>query len=1185
MYLKAIELHGFKSFPEKTRIAFEPGMSAVVGPNGSGKSNISDGIRWVLGETRSSQLRGSGKMEDIIFGGTQKRSPMGFASVSLILDNSERSFDLDKDEIAVTRKYYRGGDSEYYINGARVRLRDIYELFLDTGLGKNGYSIVGQGKISEIVTAKPEGRREIFEEASGIAKFRYKKNEAEKSLSGAQDNITRLSDILITLESRVEPLEKDSKKAKEFIALSQEKKGMEISLWLGTIDRSKALMGEQQRKKEILTEDYDAVQRQLVQSEEYLEKRYLEANALLTKNDENVALMRDIQQEISERASQKAVLESQIAYNTQQINALQIEIENFDEQSNASGGQRQAAEQELSLLLSQIEEEKQNQEKIEGQIDELSEKLRQADGEKGRLIGEINSNQRDLQDEKIQLHGLFTQEVSLNESLEKALEEKEKAAGYSSQVQGQVADLEEFISGAQEQITSHQNIKNGLAMKQGAVNNRLLQAAEALRANGAKQTEISGKIRLLSELENNMDGFAQSVKAVLTQGKNGALGGILGSVAQLISVEKGYETAVEIALGYALQNVVVENEISAKRAIEFLKNNRGGRATFLPLDTIKPSHFSEKLPPDAKTADSVITCEGRYKNIISNLLGRTIISQDLNSASTLAKSLGYRYRIVTLDGQQINSGGSFTGGSVSKSAGLFTRKGEIEELKIQLQNLKNQLPEIEKSQGEVQNSLDLLNSQIAGCQAEIAQLNEDRINAELEKAKQEQLLKQYQSAYTIQSGIAENAVSALKSIEEKRGEISGKITACEEKITLLDEKLSGMGLEGDDFVGEQNRLTKELQEIKLKAVSLDGRVQLQKSLLSQIDLLRQSQQLRRDKMQADMDFARGDTAEKEGQIALLLDQTALAKEEIRAKEEENKGFIALRMEIEGERNQINSSNKRLSMDKEELSRKLAQISERIDAMESSYDEIITKLWEEYELTVQTARPFLIEVADEGQMKRDLSAVKSAIKRLGNVNLGAIEEYKEVFEKYTFLKGQLSDLEQSKNQLTKLITSLNGEMKTLFNQSFEIINNKFGTIFGELFGGGSGKLVLTNQEDVLSSGIDIVVSPPGKVIKSLMALSGGEQSLVAIALYFAILEHNPSPFCVLDEIEAALDDVNVVRYANYLHRISQHTQFIVITHRRGTMEAADVLYGVTMQEDGISKLLKLDASNLSASLIN
>ena len=1185
MYLKAIELHGFKSFPEKTRIAFEKGMSAVVGPNGSGKSNISDAIRWVLGETRSSQLRGSGKMEDIIFGGTQKRSPMGFASVSLILDNSQRSFDIDKDELAMTRKYYRGGDSEYYINGARVRLRDIYELLLDTGLGKNGYSIVGQGKISEIVTSKPEGRREIFEEASGIAKFRYKKNEAEKSLAGAQDNITRLSDILINLESRVEPLEKESKKAKEFINLAQQKKGMEISLWLSTVDESKALIRDQQRRLEIFSDDYSSVEKKLEESEEYLEKRYLESNALLSKNDENIGQIRAIEQEISDISSQRAVLQSQKAYNQQKLQDLQKELESFDEQNLQAKDKRQEAVEQISLLQAQLEEKRRNQKELETKLFELSEKAKQADGAKGELLGKINGSQTLLQDKRLELHGLSTQKNSLNESFEKAQTEGDKAKDYASQVEKQVGELAGFISSAQDEITRNQNIKNGLTLKEKTIVDRLSKAKENIRTNGVKQNETAGRIRLLTDLENSMSGFAQSVKAVLNQGKNGSLGGILGSVAQLISVEKGYETAVEIAAGYALQNVVVESEANAKRAIEYLKTTNNGRATFLPLDTIKPAAFNEKLPDWAKTADSVITTDDKYKNVISSLLGRTIIVEDLNRASSLAKALNYRYRIVTLDGQQINAGGSFTGGSVSKSTGLFTRKGEIEDLKTALQNLKNALPSLEKAQGEVQNSLDLIASQMAACDGEIAQLSEDKMSAELENAKQQQLLNQYISACEIQKAIIDNSTQALKSNEENSQRAQNEIENIVKTLAVLDEELKNLGQEDNEALAAQSGFVEELQQLKIEAVGLEGKIQLAESGLSQLDLIEQSAQQRRDKISEEIEFAKAENSLKDEELEKLAQDISLSKEKIKAKEAENQSFVALRMEIEGERNQINSSNKRLLQEKEDLSRQVAKISEKIATLETSYDDIISKLWEEYELTVQTAREFVVVIEDEVQMKKDLAAVKSAIKRLGNVNLGAIEEYKEVFEKYSFLKSQLSDLEQSKSQLTKLITSLNGEMKTLFSQSFEIINTNFGKIFSELFGGGSGKLVLTDPEDVLNSGIEIIVSPPGKVIKSLTALSGGEQALVAIAIYFAILAHSPAPFCVLDEIEAALDDVNVTRYANYLHRISDQTQFIVITHRRGTMEAADVLYGVTMQEDGISKLLKLDANNLSASLIN
>ena len=1185
MYLKAIELHGFKSFPDKTRIAFDKGMTAVIGPNGSGKSNISDAIRWVLGETSGKELRSAGKMEDIIFGGTSQRGPMGFASVSLILDNSDRSFDMDTDEVSVTRKYYRGGDGEYFINGNRVRLKDIYELFLDTGLGKSGYSIVGQGKISQIVTAKPENRREIFEEASGISKFRYKKNEAEKKLSGAQENIVRLTDILLNLEERVGPLEKESKKAKEYLKLSEEKRGMEISLWLQTVEKNKSLIRDQQRKLEVFQNDFENVEKLIAEKEAYIENRYFESNDLIRKGEENQNTIRALEQQIADKNSEKAVLENQAQYDTQRGAELVKELELFSSEEGNIEQRREQINTELCTMQQKKLELNNECEAIQHEITQLSEDAKKADAQKGALLEKETNLRTEIQDSKLELVSLTTQNQSVMESSRKAQAEIETNRKYLDEVNTQINELKGFISEADEGITRNTNIKNGISLKLASVKEKLEKAVEKQNLNSEKQRDAENKIRLLTEMENNLDGFQKSVKDVLSNGKNGRLKGIIGTVAQLISVQKGYETAIEIALGYALQNIVVQDETSAKYAIEFLKNNRAGRATFLPLDTVKPSSFSEKLPEWATTADRVITADAKYANIISSLLARTVITEDINSASRLAKQLNYRYKIVTMDGQQINAGGSFTGGSVSKSAGLFTRKGEIEKLKTDLAALKAEAEALAKQTAEIKENSDLLGSQIEGCNAEIETLQGDKYNCNIELTKYTQLANQYADSITLYSGIVENADNVIRANTAREEELNLSIAADGAQLEALIAEIASLGQIDENTQEKQNQLVEEMQQLKLDIVKLDGEISLAENNLEQLSV--QSQQSGERKQRLTDEIAQIEANRNQRILAAeaIVQNISELRQSIRDVEKQNEDFVKLRFEIEQERTEISKETKALGEQKLSLSNQITKIGEKIANMETSYDEIIQKLWEEYELTVQTAREFAFEFEDENQLRKDLAAVKAAIKRLGSVNVGAIEEYKEVYEKYNFLKEQLHDLEESKNQLQKLITSLNGEMKTLFSESFNVINTNFGRIFRELFGGGSAKLILTDPENILESGVDISVNPPGKVIKSLTALSGGEQALVAISIYFAILAHNPSPFCILDEIEAALDDANVTRYANYLHDISDTTQFIVITHRRGTMESADMLYGVTMQDDGISKLLKLDVNNISPSLIN
>ncbi len=1185
MYLKALELHGFKSFPDKTRIVFQKGMSAVVGPNGSGKSNISDAIRWVLGESSSRQLRGAGKMEDIIFGGTQKRSAMGFASVSLILDNTEKSFDLDSDEVSITRKYYRSGDSEYLINSNKVRLKDIYELFFDTGLGKNGYSIVGQGKIQEIVTAKPEARREIFEEASGISKFRYKKNEAEKNLDKAQENILRLNDILSSLQTRVEPLRKESEKAKEFLKLSQDKKQKEVSLWVYTTEKSKGLLRDKQRNLEMFQADYEEIEKQLSDKEALIEQRYLYANSLLLKSDENMQSIRDIEQEISDNSAQVKVLESRIEYNNNNIKVLDDEIAALNSEDENYQSKSDEIKNNIQNLEADILKKQTEIDALLEKITALTDRAKQSDEKKGEYLEKINTYNQDIQNMQIEYHTLNTQKENFKENLEKAKEEITKAKEYFEISKAQVDEIVQFITVNDEEIQKNQNIKDGLNLKLSNLTDKKEALQIQLNKNEAKQNENLQKIKLLTDMEQSLDGFSYSVKTILTASKNGKLDGVLGTVSQLINVNKGYETAIETALGYSLQNIVVKNEVSAKRAIEFLKTTKGGRATFLPLDTIKPQTFNEKLPEYAKTADKVITTKDEYKNIVSSLLARTVLVEDINTASQLAKNLNYRYRTVTLDGQQVNIGGSFTGGSTNKSVGLFSRKVEIENIKKEIESLQIAKKDFDSQLLKLQDEIDLYTSQNSAYEGQIQILSEDKTNAQIRLATHTQEKNQYEAVMNNQQNIINNIDIAFKNNENRYNEIEKEIKEKTDKLATISKDYQDITKQDETVILQQNEYNEALQNLKLSNVQLIADKDILLSLLNQANERKQDKDRQQELILTQKNNLIQQNEENKAEILNFETIMSELKAEISKKEQENKDMAQERLDIERQRNEITQNNKQLFTQKEDLLRQIVKADESIKSIEASYDEIVMKLWEEYELTISSASEMAQEVENEAQLKKDVAALKSAIKKLGDVNVGAIEEYKEVFEQYTFLNEQLSDLEESKAQLIKLITSLNAEMRSLFLESLEIINDNFKKIFSELFAGGSATIKLTDEENVLESGIEIEVSPPGKVIKNLTSLSGGEQALVAISVYFAILEHNPAPFCILDEIEAALDEVNVTRYANYLHRISNKTQFIVITHRRGTMDAADILYGVTMQEDGISKLLKLDANNLNTDILN
>ncbi len=1185
MYLKAIELHGFKSFPDKTRIEFDRGMSAVVGPNGSGKSNISDAIRWVLGETRVSQLRSGGKMEDIIFGGSRSRNPMGFAQVTLVLDNSDHSFDYEGDEISVSRKYYRSGDSEYYINGRKVRLRDIQELFMDTGLGRNGYSMVSQGRVSEIVTSKPEGRREIFEEASGIAKFRFRKNEAERKLEAAQQNIARITDILSELEARVGPLEKESEKAKQFLVLADERKKLEISLWIDTIDRSKAMLREEQRRLEIFQADYDRISEQADEKEKYIEERYLYSNRLLSRSGENTDRIRALENEKAGFASEIRVLESEIGFRQTQMESMREELARFEGEGRNSEEQRLLQQGKIALVKEKLEAKESEIARLEERFSELEKEARESGDRIARLNGRINEIDLRVQQAEIDISALDSRNRAIESGLSSTRESRKNARDYLASTRKQADEIADFINATREELTKNTNMKNGLLMKRNSRAAKLDDAVRKRNENTSSARQIEDRIRILTDLENSLDGFSRSVKTVLSRGKEGRLPGIIGSVAQIISVEKGYETAIEIALGYALQNIVTENEQSAKRAIDYLKQNRAGRATFLPLDTVRPSNFSEKLPEGAITADRVVKVDGRYSGIISNLLGRTVLVEDIDTASRLARKLNYRYRIVTLDGQQVNVGGSFTGGSVAKSAGLFTRKTEIASLGRQLEKLKGEAGQLEKTVESFNDTLDSLDSQLEGYDNEISRLNTEKMEAELEAARLRRSTDQYEKSLEDLDAARKGYEETIASNSQRRQDLFEGQQSDIAAAAILKKQQLEAGSKEEKIITEQNEVSRDISARRLEKVATEGELNLELSNLRTIEETISAGLSRKDRINRDLGEKQAEIDEKNEKVGRIKAMIYADTAKIAEKEQENRDIQKERLEIEAERTTLTEENKSLVNQKEGLSGQIAKTGERIERMERDYDSIIAKLWEEYELTVQTAMPFAVPVEDESEMRRQLNTVRNSIRRLGHVNVGAIEEYVEVSERYTYLKGQYEDLTESRNRLVRLIGSLSAEMQELFGESFKAINENFGRIFTQMFGGGSAKLELTDPDDILSSGIEIKVNPPGKVIKSLSALSGGEQRLVAISIYFAILAHNPSPFCVLDEIEAALDDVNVSRYANYLHDISDTTQFLVITHRRGTMEARDVLYGVTMQEDGISKILKLDPTQLSPSIIN
>lgn len=1185
MFLKALEIQGFKSFPDRTRITVGKGITAVVGPNGSGKSNISDAIRWVLGETSAKQLRGGGKMENVIFGGTQQRGAMGFASVSLVVDNTDRRIDVDNDEVTIGRKYYRSGDSEYSVNGQNVRLKDIYELFLDTGLGRDGYSVIGQGRIAEIVGAKSNERREIFEEASGIAKYRYRKNEAERRLASAEENLVRLRDILGELEERVGPLERESKKAKQYLELAERRKGLEVTLWVDTVQKARDTVREQQRKIEIAGADYARAGREIEAIDAETESTRAEIGHLITEADRCNAEIRAITEEIAGADSRIAVLENDIAHNDATIASLKEEIgqsglgrEAIAAEVRGHGEGIAACERQAAAYAARTGE-------LEALLEELQNRSAASGERRGVVTGRLNAMAARITDLKVAAAGAASSVEAAKKRLAAAESEGAANAALTRDLEEQKAETDAFLQDAVERLTRLENIKGGLTLKVESRRGALAQADEneqkLLRAIEAARQRIA----MLKDLERNMDGFQSSVKAVMKAAANRRLRGITGPVSTILSVKPGYEVAIETALGFALQNIVVENETAAKAAMAFLRDERAGRATFLPLDTVKPGSFNGRLPEGAVLASSLVTYDEKYANIVSSLLGRIVVVDDINEASRTARALDYRNRVVTVDGQVVNAGGSFTGGSVSRSAGLFSRKQEIDELKKKVEALEKQRDAAEEKTDRAKAEVDALSAELTATESEAITAGGDKIRGEVESGRIAAALSQARAAGEMLSAERAQLAAQIAASEKAGADAAAEMEVLTRDSAALEEELRAISGSDDTFLETRTRLADELSDLKLKALAAQKDIESHRAAIAQLESRTDESDARARQLAANIETLTAQNAERAAQIETIRAAIAGSRNEIEKREEAKAGAVRRRMEKEGGITQQTARVRKITDEREALGREIARLTEQKEQKDAEYEQTVAKLWEEYELTLSAAQELCVPFESGAELRRQVSEVRGKIKALGNVNVSAIEEYAEVSQRYEFLRAQVGDVETSKAELQKLIAGLSDEMRAMFSESFAAINRNFGRIFAELFGGGTARLYLEDEADVLGSGISIEVAPPGKIIRNLSALSGGEQALVAISIYFAIFGVNPAPFCVLDEIEAALDDVNVTRFAQYLRRISSETQFIVITHRRGTMEEADVLYGVTMQEDGVSKVLKLDLEHVDASLVS
>ena len=1186
MLLKSLELQGFKTFPDKTKLKFDKGITSVVGPNGSGKSNISDAIRWVLGEQAPKSLRCS-KMEDVVFNGTDTRKRQGYAEVTLTIDNKDRVLPFNGDEVAVTRRYFRSGDSEYLINKASVRLKDIHELFMDTGLGRDGYSMISQGKIDSIVASKSEDRREIFEEAAGISRYRYRKNEAERKLVHTEDNLVRLRDIVTELEDRVGPLANQAKKAEDFLEYAGEKRGLEIALWLDTLNKSSAVLKEHEDKIAVSKNQYEDAEAQLKKIAEETERIYFENGALLSKIDEIRAGITQSEGEISFHKSTVSVAQNDILHNNENIERIQGEI--------------QKAQNFNVDIQQEIEKKEQNITDLDKQIVDLQKDY-------DNTADELNNINTDSSRSSEQLQQLSATIASLSAKSADARVTDMTCASTILELESRVVTLKENVSAKKSQLSDleqmHSDYKQSVAkytQKVDQLNNALKGLeikieSRAKKREDAKTTadtlmldaqEKSRRAKLLEDLAANYEGFYNSVKVIMKEAKKGSVSGICGPVSQLINVPSQYNVAMEVALGAKMQNIVTLTDEDAKRAIKTLKQLDAGRATFLPLTTIKGRTLDEKGLDDCYgyvgIASELCSCDKKYDNIKSSLLGKIVVAEDLNSAATMAKKYGYRFMIVTLDGQVINAGGSFTGGSMNKKSGLLSRETEIKNLKIKADELMKKAENAKEDFVKAQQAYAQIEADVLGTRADLSLAQQELVKVQTEYTACTNELN------TLADSIAEidtEINASLEKIQNQKLMQSQAKTVLEQYTTQIEETdLQIATLSGDKELLSQKReqLSATLQDIRLQIVTKQKDIE---TIKTEIELAKASGSNHDQhvlELQQEIEAIIANNSNLETKIENTKNTINLLRQKVTDANAQIDAINTQRDDFEKRSVELRQIERDKNSERELASNEYSRLEERKVNLQKQFDDIIAKLWDEYELTRSEAQKQAIEIENLVEAKARLAQLKQKIKSLGNVNVSAIEEYKEVSERYEFMTAQVADVENSKKEIERLITDLTKQMREVFVESFAQINKNFTATFKELFGGGTASLELSDPDTILTSGIDIIVHPPGKIVVHLEALSGGEKALVAIALYFAILKVRPAPFCVMDEIEAALDEVNVYRFAQYLRNLTQSTQFILITHRRGTMEEADVLYGVTMQDEGISKLLELRTSEVALKL--
>lgn len=1188
MVLKSLILQGFKSFPDKTEIKFLGGMTAIVGPNGSGKSNISDAIRWVLGEQSSRSLRGA-KMEDVIFGGTARRGPVGFAEVSLILDNAEGVFRSEFTEIMVTRRYYRSGESEYFLNKKHCRLRDIHELFMDTGLGRDGYSIIGQGRIDEILSLKSEDRREIFEEAAGITKFRYRKEEAERKLAATEENLTRIQDLYDELERQIGPLERQAEKAKQYLLLRDELRVLEISLWLLSLERIKADSAKLEQDTATCTRQLDAAKRSqealYAQSEQLSE----DMRALDREADRLRQQLRETEQRAAEQASRAAVLRANIQNNRENIDRARRESAQRSEQVHNLGTQLTARRARVELLDTQHTG-------LAAQLADLEQQLAAQDTGRTQAEQALWQAQQARDMRQNELHALALDRTAAETSLagmdgrrDTITADIEAASARLQQEQQAQEELEARMQACLDTLAGAKNKVQGIALKADSRRKKAEAAQTELQQAQAALTDAKNRVKMLSDMQRDYEGFSRSVKSIMQQAERGAVHGVHGPVSSLITTDNRFVTAIDTALGASASSIVVDTAQDGKRCIEYLRRTDGGRATFLPIDTIRSNTLRETGLEAQNgcfgTADRLVTFDKRYAAIVQNLLARTVVSENMDTALALARAYGHRFRIVTLDGQIIQAGGAMTGGSASRGTGALARAGRLKAAEAQVQKLEQKRAQAETAFHEAKEEYAALEYDLKAIEAERIRAEQDeaglRASVSQHRVLLDSLQHQYDGLLLERDNLAaakQQYADAVAACDEKQAAVQQALDEAEGHLADRRAALDALGAQAAEYTARMASIQTELAQNRSEAAS-------ETRALADLERLK-----------AELDAGVSGTADTiagfEAEITRLtgeLAQTEDAGKDTAAAEARLHETLDAQMQqrerVEGERAQVDREAQGKNEEILNLERESARLENRAGQLKTEETQILDKMWENYELTPTPAAEVARPLEDVSAAKEQAQGIRTKMRALGNVNLDAVEEYQQVLERYTFMGEQKADLEKAQHELYKVIEQLTVNMKEIFSSEFAKLNAYFGQTFREIFGGGHAELQLADTSDILNCGIDIKVSPPGKAVKTLTLLSGGEKAFVAIALYFAILKLRPTPFCVLDEIEAALDDVNVARFAQYIRRLTNSTQFIVITHRRGTMEEADMLYGVTMQEQGVSKMLMLNLAEAEKQLGN